>query len=77
VPRLNEQDLARITAAAANLMSCECPRHLSEILMTAGSFERYSAQCASRNPKDAQLHRDRRESRTGHSGNGDGEAGDG
>jgi DNA-binding transcriptional MerR regulator len=57
-PRLNEQDLARITAAAAKLLSCECPRHLSEILMTVGSFERYSAQCASRNPKDAQLHRD-------------------
>jgi DNA-binding NarL/FixJ family response regulator len=57
-PRLNEQDLARITAAAANLLSCECPRHLSDILNTVGSFERYSAQCASRNPKDAQLHRD-------------------
>jgi hypothetical protein len=57
-PRLSDQDLARITAAAANLISCECPRHLSDILMTIGSFERYSAQCASRNPKDAQLHRD-------------------
>ena len=57
-PRLSEQDLARITAAAAKLISCECPRHLSDILMTVGSFERYSAQCASRNPKDAQLHRD-------------------
>jgi DNA-binding transcriptional MerR regulator len=57
-PRLNDQDLARITAAAANLISCECPRHLSDILMTIGSFERYSAQCASRNPKDSQLHRD-------------------
>lgn len=57
-PRLNDKDLARITAAAANLMACECPRHLSEILMTVGSFERYSAQCASRNTKDAQLHRD-------------------
>ena len=57
-PRLNDKDLARITDAAANVMSCECPRHLAEILMTVGSFERYSAQCASRNPKDAQLHRD-------------------
>jgi len=57
-PRLNDKDLARITAAAGNLMSCECPRHLAEILMTVGSFERYSAQCASRNTKDAQLHRD-------------------
>jgi hypothetical protein len=38
-------------------MSCECPRHLSDILMTLGSFERYSFQCASANDKDALLHR--------------------
>ena len=57
-PRLTDRDLARITDAAVGKISCECPRHLSEILMTVGSFERYSAQCASRNPKDAQLHRD-------------------
>lgn len=36
--------------------ACECPRHLAEVLMTVGSFERYSAQCASRNPEDAELH---------------------
>lgn len=57
-PRLNEQDLARITGAASNLLSCECPRHLADILMTVGSFERYSAQCASRSVNDAQLHRE-------------------
>lgn len=56
-PRLNEEDLARIVAAG-NRISCECPRHLSDILMTVGSFERYSAQCASRNVNDAQLHRE-------------------
>jgi len=56
--RLDEQALERITAAGAKLMSCECPRHLADILMTIGSFERYSAQCAARNDKDAQLHRD-------------------
>jgi len=36
--------------------ACECPRHLAEVLMTVGSFERYSAQCLSRNPEDAELH---------------------
>ena len=56
--RLTDRDLARITDAAANKLSCECPRHLSDILMTVGSFERYSAQCAAANPSDAQLHRD-------------------
>jgi DNA-binding transcriptional MerR regulator len=57
-PRLDDQALARITAAAGNLTSCECPRHLADILMTVGSFERYSAQCASAGTNDAQLHRD-------------------
>ena len=48
--RFDESALAAITAAG-NRMSCECPRHLSEILSMVGSFERYSAQCASRNRK--------------------------
>ncbi|GGC16301.1 MerR family transcriptional regulator [Pseudoduganella buxea] len=55
--RLDEQALAAITAAG-NRLSCECPRHLSELLLMVGSFERYSAQCIARNTSDAQLHRD-------------------
>lgn len=55
--RLDDAALAAITAAG-NRLSCECPRHLSEILMMVGSFERYSAQCASRNQEDARLHRE-------------------
>lgn len=55
--RFDEQALAAITAAG-NRLSCECPRHLSDILMMIGSFERYSGQCASRNQEDARLHRD-------------------
>ncbi|KFI07924.1 hypothetical protein JN27_07190 [Massilia sp. BSC265] len=55
--RFDEQALAAITAAG-NRLSCECPRHLSDILMMVGSFERYSAQCASRNQEDARLHRE-------------------
>ena len=53
--RFDDEMLATITAAG-NRMSCECPRHLSDILMMVGSFERYSAQCASRNQEDARLH---------------------
>ncbi len=55
--RFDEAALAAITAAG-NRLSCECPRHLSELLLMLGSFERYSAQCASRNEADAQLHRE-------------------
>ena len=53
--RFDDEALAAITAAG-NRLSCECPRHLSDILMMVASFERYSAQCASRNQEDARLH---------------------
>lgn len=56
-PRFDEAALASITAAG-NRLACECPRHLSDLLLMVGSFERYSAQCASRNTADAQLHQE-------------------
>lgn len=43
-------------AGTANAVYCECPKHLAEILLTLGSFERYSRECGSRNPADAELH---------------------
>ncbi len=55
--RFDDEALANITAAG-NSISCECPRHLADLLMMVGSFERYSAQCASRNEDDARLHRE-------------------
>lgn len=51
----NEDALAKIMTLR-NPITCECPRHLAELLMMVGSFERYSAQCASRDEADAQLH---------------------
>jgi len=53
--RFDEEALANISAAG-NSMTCECPRHLSDLLLMVGSFETYSAGCASRNPEDARLH---------------------
>ncbi|WP_229487831.1 MerR family transcriptional regulator [Pseudoduganella lutea] len=55
--RFDEAALATITAAG-NRIACECPRHLSDLLLMVGSFERYSAQCVSRSTADAQLHRE-------------------
>ena len=55
-PRRFSDEALLAMAAAANRVDCECPRHLADIMMTVGSFERYSAQCASRNEADAQLH---------------------
>ncbi len=54
-PRFDEQAL-NLIAVASNNVACECPRHLAEILLMIGSFERYSAQCGARNPADAALH---------------------
>jgi DNA-binding transcriptional MerR regulator len=54
--RFDEDALAALTNASTALQ-CECPRHLAELLLMTGSFERYSAQCASRNEADAQLHK--------------------
>lgn len=51
-------DDAALTAIAglAPTLACECPRHVAELLMELASFERYSAQCASRSTADAELH---------------------
>ncbi|WP_040787341.1 MerR family transcriptional regulator [Massilia niastensis] len=55
-PRRFDEDMLETITAAGNRLACECPRHLSDLLMMVGSFERYSIQCASRNPDDAALH---------------------
>lgn len=54
-PRYGDEALSMLAQASGRL-TCECPRHLAEVLMTVGSFERYSAQCAVRSPQDAELH---------------------
>jgi len=56
-PRFDEAALTTLTAASTKLQ-CECPRHMAELLLMIGSFERYSVQCASRDSADAQLHQD-------------------
>ncbi len=55
--RFDERALSEI-AAASTTVYCECPRHLVELVLSLGSFERYSAECANRAPDDAALHRD-------------------
>ncbi|MES3022012.1 MAG: MerR family transcriptional regulator [Pseudomonadota bacterium] len=55
-PRRFDDQALLLLAAANNGVACECPRHLSEILLMLGSFERYSEQCAVRNIDDALLH---------------------
>lgn len=43
-------------ASRATTISCECPRHVAELLMQLSHFESYSADCAHRDVADAELH---------------------
>jgi hypothetical protein len=54
-PRIDERTLSML-ANLPNNVQCECPRHLAEILLMLGSFERYCGECANRDSSDAALH---------------------
>jgi DNA-binding transcriptional MerR regulator len=54
-PRFEEQFLAELSSAARTI-ECECPKHIVDLVLDLGGFERYSAECASRNPSDVVLH---------------------
>jgi hypothetical protein len=54
--RFDDRSLAQIAQASTTLY-CECPRHIVELLLSLGTFERYSAECENRSPADAALHR--------------------
>ena len=55
-PRFDERTLAQL-AQASTTVRCECPRHIVELLLSLGAFERYSAECENRSPADAEVHR--------------------
>jgi DNA-binding transcriptional MerR regulator len=55
-PRFDERALARLSQLSSNVR-CECPRHVADLLLSLGAFERYSAECENRSPADADLHR--------------------
>jgi DNA-binding transcriptional MerR regulator len=54
--RYGDEALAAL-AELPSSVACECPRHMAEIVMQLAGFERYSAECLSRSPADAELHR--------------------
>ena len=56
-PRFEEEFLAEL-AVTSRTIECECPKHLVELVLNLGGFERYSAECASRSPADLALHRE-------------------
>jgi len=54
--RYSDAELVALTEMPS-MVACECPRHLAEIVTLLVGFELYSTECASRNKKDAALHR--------------------
>ena len=40
----------------SNSIDCECPHHLTELVINLSNFEDYSAECVNRSPEDAELH---------------------
>ena len=54
--RYSDEALAGLAELPSSL-ACECPRHVAEIVMQLAGFERYSAECTTRSPADAALHR--------------------
>jgi DNA-binding transcriptional MerR regulator len=54
-PRFDEKFLADV-AGLSRIIECECPKHLADLVLNLGGFERYSAECASRSPADVVLH---------------------
>lgn len=53
--RFDSRALTEISLASVTL-NCECPHHISELLVRMGNFETYSAECENRSPADAALH---------------------
>ena len=54
-PKFDEQFLAELSGISRNI-ACECPKHLVDLVLSLGGFERYSAECASASPADVVLH---------------------
>lgn len=53
--RYADETLIELAAHSATI-ACECPRHVAELVMQLSGFERYSAECTSRNAADSALH---------------------
>ncbi len=53
--QFDDATLAFLMDISTNV-ACECPHHVAEIVMQLASFERYSQDCMSRTPADADLH---------------------
>lgn len=51
----NNKQLITLSSASSTIQ-CECPQHLSSMIIKLIQFEQYSAECVNRYDKDAELH---------------------
>ena len=54
--RFSDAQLGQLEAVSSPV-ACECPRHLTSLVISLSAFEDYSAECENRNREDARLHR--------------------
>lgn len=55
-PRHYPDEVLMDMANTSVTITCECPRHIADIIMQLSAFERYSNECMSLTPADAFLH---------------------
>lgn len=55
-PRRYDDSQLAIISQMPNAVGCECPNHLSDLLIRINAFEQYNFQCEDRNAADASLH---------------------
>lgn len=55
-PRLFDDRQLAMLQEIRSSVDCECPNHLSGIVVGLVAFERYSRECESKSPEDADLH---------------------
>jgi len=56
-PRRYTDEALAAMADQSSTISCECPRHITELVLQLSAFEQYSDECIARTPEDAALHR--------------------
>ncbi len=54
--RYSEMQLNRL-AELSGPIDCECPKHLSELIVALNQFEDYTGDCISQAPEEAELHK--------------------
>ena len=54
--RLFDDRRLAMASAASTTIKCECPHHLSDLIISLSRFEQYSAECENRSRDDAALH---------------------